>query len=214
MSTKKYSNEVLSFDYYFKNIESIKYLIKSQDYYVDRPNNTSRGTKAEFIENERKDIQVKLLKLHGSLNFTLENNKINRASLPAQKSYILPPVFNKNNSIRIQPVWKEALISLRNAKNIIFIGYSLPKTDIYMQYFLKSSFSPNNNLNRIFVFDPILYKDNIESKNMIDRFKDCFSPQIHDRIDFKPYCDLDSFLKGTFKHFVYELKNNPDYMIF
>jgi hypothetical protein len=214
-ANQRYSNNVISFDYYFKNIESIKYLIKHQDYSLARSFNLTSGTRAEYFETERKDIQVKLLKLHGSINFTLENSKQKRATQAAEKSYILPPVFSKNNSRTIQPVWKEALISLRKAKNIVFIGYSLPQTDIYMQYFLKSSFGPNNSLNKIFVFDPALYKDSIDSRNMIDRYKACFSPQIHDRIDFTPYSDTDSFPeKGTFKHFVYELNNNPDYMIF
>ena len=155
------------------------------------------------------------MKLHGSLNFSLENIKHNRSTVTASKSFILPPVFSKSNSIKIQPVWKEALISLREAKNIIFVGYSLPKSDIYMQYFFKSSFGPNNNLNRIFIFDPILYKDSQISKNMIKRYKECFSPQMHDRIDFKPYDEIDSYPdKGTFQHFVYELSQKPGGMIF
>ena len=66
--------------------------------------------------------------------------------------------------------WRKALNKLRNAKNVIFIGYSLPLTDIYMQYFLRAALGPNTDINRIFVFDPILCKNTSSSENMRNRF--------------------------------------------
>ena len=85
------------------------------------------------------------------------------------------------------------------------VGYSLPQTDIYMQYFLKSALGPNTDLNKIFVFDPVLYNDDVKSREMKDRYACCFSPQLQKRIIFQPDSDNYQKDKGTIKYFVHEM---------
>jgi hypothetical protein len=154
------------------------------------------GEKATFDWKISADVTIPYLKLHGSLNWdqdhpnqpaSKEGERIMPNGYPTsavEKPLILPPVFNKMNSSKINAVWNAALEVLRNAKNIIIVGYSLPKTDIYMQYFLKSAIGPNSGLQKIIVFDPVLFKENEKNSEMRQRYKECFSPQFSSRIIF------------------------------
>lgn len=171
------------------------------------------------------EIEIPYLKLHGSLNWDQrwpdaqrESERITPTSEPTQvvdEPLILPPVFNKMNS-RVNSVWKTALEILRNAKHIIIVGYSLPKADIYMQYFLKSAVGPNSSLQKIIVFDPVLFRDEERNQQMRKRYLECFSPQFSNRIIFTPQHHLspDSRLRGTFQHFTNTLRDHPGELLF
>ena len=63
-----------------------------------------------------------LAKLHGSV----EGN-------------IIPPTYSKGADPTIVPAWKRAREVLSQANFIRFIGYSLPATDSYVRYLLKSA---------------------------------------------------------------------------
>jgi hypothetical protein len=120
------------------------------------------------------------------------------------------------NTPVVETVWKGALEVLRQAKHIIIVGYSLPKTDIYMQYFLKAAVGPNSDLHKIIVFNPALFKDNNEAREMKSRYLECFSPQFSKRINFNPahrYAG-DSDLRGTFDHFIQALEHIPEELMF
>lgn len=150
-------------------------------------------------------LTIEILKLHGSLNFPRSKPKESSSLVhPVDYPFILPPIINKMSSTKpITKMWKTAMQRLRTAKNVIIVGYSLPKTDIYMQYFLKAALGPNLNLNRIYVFDPVLFGDDETSKEMMDRYGSCFSPQLQKRIVFKP--EIPGFVPyegGSFVHFV------------
>jgi hypothetical protein len=152
-------------------------------------------------------LRIEILKLHGSLNFPITKTKESLSLVhPVDKPFILPPIINKMSSAKsITNMWATALKKLRSAKNVIIVGYSLPRTDIYMQYFLKTALGPNLNLNRIFVFDPVLHKNDSTSKEMMDRYASCFSPQLQDRIFFKPSKKSGGVIYGSFAHFVVAL---------
>jgi len=97
-------------------------------------------------------------------------------------------VFNKINSEQIRPLWSEALDVLQHAKYVTIVGYSLPQTDIYMQYFLRSAFGPNSDLQQITVFDPVLFKDGDPAgEGMRRRYRECFAPQFWNYICFRPH---------------------------
>jgi hypothetical protein len=176
------------------------------------------GQKPIYALGEKADIEIPYLKLHGSLNWN-QDNPLNPPPTPptqsVEKPLILPPVFNKMNSREIYAVWKKALDVLRQAKNIIVVGYSLPKTDIYMQYFLKSAVGPNSNLQKIIIFNPTLFQNNAENEEMKKRYMECFSPQFGDRIIFCPdFPGVGENEKGTFYHFVNSLSNFPQELFF
>ena len=61
----------------------------------------------------------------------------NNASCPGKKQelFIVPPTWNKMGYYGdIRPVWGEAVDVLKDAENIIVIGYSWPKTDHFFSY--------------------------------------------------------------------------------
>ncbi len=88
--------------------------------------------------------------------------------------YIIPPVSNKSSSGAGDKIWRTALIRLRECKNIVFVGYSLPITDMYMQYFLKAALGPNHDLNKVYIFDPVLWRENESSQLMKQKIQKLF----------------------------------------
>jgi len=179
------------------------------------------GFKAEVICDRTAPVEVEIpyLKLHGSLNWHRNRPEGWPTSLPMEavdNPLILPPVFNKMDAKTVDGIWKTALDCLREAKHIIIVGYSLPRTDIYMQYFLKAAVGPNSNLQNIFVFDPLLFQDGNDSLEMQKRYKECFAPQFTNRISFRPLANYSPgpAHNGTFFHFVHALERAPDALLF
>lgn len=103
---------------------------------------------------------VKLLKLHGSLNWlycpicnalSLSPGHKVAAELPGapwqfrcfycreiQISIIIPPTFFKvMSNFYLQQIWREAEEACRDAQRIIFCGYSFPNADVHFKYLLK-----------------------------------------------------------------------------
>lgn len=150
-------------------------------------------------------LDLELLKLHGSLNFPRGNcDPVSfNITAPLEDPYILPPIFNKLSSDTPADMWKVAMTRLSQAKNVIFVGYSLPDTDIYMQYFLKASLGPNKNLNRVHVIDPALAT--VDAAKLKQRYENCFAPQLRSRLDFHGF--------GT-DQFVQTLSGAPDTFLF
>ena len=178
----------------------------------------------EIPASDRRALSIPILKLHGSVNFPQPASRKRESSaskaidpdftdLPRalDDPYILPPIFNKTSS-GPTVMWKEALNQLREAKNVTIVGYSLPRTDIYMQYFLKSALGPNLNLNKITVFNPLLYNEG--RQEMEDRYASCFAPQLRNRIVFKPHHERYEGQPGTFEHFVDLLESDPAKLFF
>jgi len=204
----------LKLDYHYQNIKRFTYKINYVQYEhwahddSDPPIKRFQGTTLESCEeNTVQNFKtIDLLKLHGSLNFPTQGESNNDSPVKAvDNAYILPPILNKWIAGNEQNMWKVALQKLREAKNVIIIGYSLPQTDIYMQYFLKAGLGPNFDLNKVYIFNPALWKGDDALR---DRYGDCFSPQLRKRIIFQPF--LDSSLPksakledhGTFERFV------------
>lgn len=166
---------------------------------------------------ESKNIaKIKLLKLHGSLNFPHRKNEEEWSMVTAvENAKIIPPVFNKADSTFASPIWRSALNELRNCKNLIVCGYSLPTSDTYMQYFLKAALGPNLHLNKICVFDPELYKSEPKGEALKKRYMECFSPQFQQRIDFQPSGKVSPGTNlGTFEHMVSLFADDPDQLLF
>jgi len=160
-----------------------------------------------FIAEEVAEIEI--LKPHGSLNFSM--NGTTQSSSPflaVDDPLILPPIFNKMTyGDSLNNVWAKALQRLRQTKNVFIVGYSLPSTDIYVQYFLKAGLGPNTNLNCVFVYDPVLCRDDTNRNNMIERYRTCFSPQLQKRIKFTTPHTADPTPAGSLYEFVTGMSN-------
>ena len=165
---------------------------------------------------------IEILKLHGSLNFDRNRNEGqgNPLTTALADPYILPPIFNKLTTSTPREMWKVALQRLRETKNIIVIGYSLPETDIYMQYFLKTAVGPNIDLNKVYVFNPVLFEGGEGAQGMVDRYLSCFAAQMKNRIVFHParldpvHATTSTIREGTFEHFVNTIGDEPGRVFF
>ncbi len=84
---------------------------------------------------------IKLLKMHGSLNWTLAGAAVSLRADGRPSSAmgsIIPPSWFK--SLTAEPyasVWKEARMAIRAARVLIVVGYSIPQTDLFSQSLLK-----------------------------------------------------------------------------
>jgi hypothetical protein len=91
--------------------------------------NYKKGTKSK----------VHLLKLHGSLGWTLyKNREIRLKARPytvqknrVEKISVLPPGYNKKINVNPYKIfWREARLKLDKCKSLMIVGYSLPETDL------------------------------------------------------------------------------------
>ena len=221
----RFPHEKIRFNYNFSDVPIIDYEISYVNFstpsLVGKPGSIIQPA---AIKNETSTIEIDLLKLHGSLNFPRkkENRKdsvtfAHGITTPLNSPFILPPVFNKMTSGNsTTSMWQAAMKKLGNAKNIVIVGYSLPKTDIYMQYFLKAALGPNKNLNKVFIFDPVLFQENKARDEMMDRYKSCFAENFINRIVFQP--DTVNIHRtdrlGTTRYFVELLENNQGGLLF
>lgn len=62
---------------------------------------------------------------------------------------IIPPTWNKGLHPEIAEVWKRAYKLFSTATQIRVVGYSLPETDAYVKYLLKSAVTEARNLKQI-----------------------------------------------------------------
>jgi hypothetical protein len=96
---------------------------------------------------------IKLLKLHGSMNWFPVPNAQHRPRLEMRQRWwhqngrprfeITPPEWNKKTRSGVYlPVWRSARKALEKAKALVFIGYSLPETDLPVQALLMVEETP------------------------------------------------------------------------
>jgi len=114
--------------------------------------------------------------------------------------FIIPPTWSKAvEGEPIAPVWAKAIKEIKNAFQIIVIGYSLPPTDTFFQYLLTLGLAENRNLHRIIVVN----KDNSEEMKL--RYEKVFSRSLKDRnrLMFLSGVNMSGrIFSGTFEDFV------------
>jgi len=103
----------------------------------------------------RKAETLHLYKLHGSLHFRIDEEadqdatneaKILLKERPYTKQHgglrftIIPPEWNKNyDRGAFARLWKSAAAAIHQAQEIVFIGYSIPATDMHSTVLLRTS---------------------------------------------------------------------------
>jgi hypothetical protein len=154
-SLKKFGNNKWNaqFGYSLKNGQRNKYL-KGFEYWQPDQLATRKET-------------VNYYKLHGSLNFRIDKidsfTKIPIITLKERpytkqsgnvKFEIIPPEWHKDYSKRLfVDLWKNSASAISRNRTIIFIGYSLPFTDLHSSTLFRTSIKKNN-LNTIIVINP------------------------------------------------------------
>jgi len=159
-------------------------------------------------------VRIPYLKLHGSLSWPAEapdDHSFNLTEV-VPNPLIIPPAFNKTIEGHMRGVWSRALEVLRGARNVIFVGYSFPETDTYVRYFLKAGLGGASKLNKIFIFDPKLWKDDEEAHRMEERYSLCVAHNFLKQVEFHP--EQTEYSVGTFAHFVNLLGERPGTILF
>jgi len=108
----------------------------------------------------RKDPQVSgsvpVLKLHGSLNWAVENNELVRYGdlRPAFRgdAAIVPPTKRKATPRWLSDIWRQAAVALTTADKLVMVGYSLPEYDEEVYRLLREGLCER--LPPVHVFDP------------------------------------------------------------
>lgn len=204
----------VSIKYYHDTLQQVDLVPRTSDSIEERPPQMRAWMRNMPSCGQVADIEI--LKLHGSLNFPTPGTT--QASSPVQAAdapLILPPIFDKMSyGESLRNTWAKALQQLQHTKNIFIVGYSLPSTDIYMQYFLKAGLGPNTDLNHVFVYDPVLFEPGDDCNAMIERYRTCFSSQVQRNIEFTPPYSKPSGTSsrprtkpGTLQHFVEGMRN-------
>jgi NAD-dependent SIR2 family protein deacetylase len=118
-------------------------------------------------------FNIKLLKLHGSLNWLycsscgrlyvddkdnigIQNKECTfcktSSGIPnlILEPLIITPTFLKEfTNLHIKNIWQNAFIELQGASHVIFIGYSLPLADFEFKYFLKKGIRKSANIQAV-----------------------------------------------------------------
>ena len=93
--------------------------------------------------------QIKLLKLHGSMNWGMDaKGRLQLLarpydSRPEDELCIVPPLWQKSfDDPPFHDVWMAAREQLTSTKALLMVGYSLPLTDVYTQAMLRIDVQP------------------------------------------------------------------------
>lgn len=131
--------------------------------------------------------QFHVLKLHGSINWTLyPTNKVRLKPRPyvvrgrngkpvSDKCAVLPPGWHKRINVNpYRQLWREARLALENCRSLAIIGYSLPDTDLLAHALLsevcRSRAARGHFLKHLHLADP--------SNAAKDRFSELFAPAL------------------------------------
>lgn len=86
---------------------------------------------------------------------------------------IVPPTWRKQaTKPAYEAQWGYISQGMQSVRRIIFIGYSLPKTDLYFRHFLALSLADNPHLPKVYVLNPGIQ----ESGGVQDNYLDLFAP--------------------------------------
>lgn len=112
----------------------------------------------------RQNDTIRLLKLHGSLNWREFPNDPNAPILLREKIYkqngqktytIIPPEQSK--AIDQEPfptLWKRAASALRSAETLALVGFSFPPTDQLVEAMFRMALEDNKRIQRIVIVNP------------------------------------------------------------
>lgn len=144
----------------------------------------------------KSEIQYRILKLHGSVDWVEEKNDTIRIpadqSAPSRKEtlpLIVPPLLDKvrhYGSQKIRDVWFSAHSLLEEAEEVILIGFSFPATDLSVRFLFQSALK-GNPLARIVVVN----RDSVE--NLKISYEQVFFNEARTKLDYQ-YCDRDDAL--------------------
>jgi len=153
-TTPSAENSIISLNYDLE-VEAALSTLKVQASYGF--STTKLTNKAPYISPT---APVRLLKLHGSLNWIRPGHRGGR--LTAHPNYdhelgapvLIPPTWRKDFPPQLTEVWETAVAVLKEATRIVVLGFSMPPNDQHMRYLLAAGLSGNISLRQIVFVDP------------------------------------------------------------
>lgn len=124
------------------------------------------GTKKDDWGRGREPNAVPVLKLHGSVNWTIKpKGGPTGPQLSIFRSYdalrsadqvprLVPPTWSKTVEDHLSVPWQHAIERLHTATRIIIIGFSMPETDLHFRYLLAAGLQRNASLRKIVFVNP------------------------------------------------------------
>lgn len=174
----------------------------------------SENQKGGFITNNvrwnvpmdsRPSNCVMVLKMHGSINWSLERTVDNPYLFIKDEYYkgfgecegfIQPPTWQKRQNSRggsetdggLLSLWSNAIKALSTATKIVVIGYSFPITDYYVKSMFQIGLKNNIGLRKFLVVNPSLNGEKSKD-DYISRMRTIFNEQFMNSglVEFVPY---------------------------
>lgn len=154
-------NTIITFNYDMVVEESLRQWVK-KIWYGFNERDVEIDDRQNYSVTETQE-SIRLLKLHGSINWTYPDSA--EAVVRVCSSYsdiialeknviLVPPTWKKGTNSGLDGIWSQAIKALSNATRIIVIGFSLPTTDIHFKYLLAAGLQENISLRKIFCFNP------------------------------------------------------------
>ncbi len=215
------SNFVKFIDLMMQRSENISLLTFNYDCIADIAF-AQQGVEIKYCLDDSPQTGVPFLKLHGSLHWEAEDEKITcpidfnslnivgtsrpiEARLIRNNDYhlyykintpcIVPPTLSKlQHHNELQSVWRTASSRLSTADNIVILGYSLPPSDLFFRYFFALASLGHHRVKNFFVVDAY------PNQGLFNRYSSMLGPEIK-RSRF-------SMHQSTFEAFVARLSNH------
>lgn len=118
---------------------------------------------APGAEQEVDDSTMRLLKLHGSVNWAYRPGRgrsftvypgyedVQQQNLAPE---LVPPTWKKVFENQLAAVWEAAVESLNTATRVVIIGFSMPPTDMHFKYLMAAGLQKNVSLREIVFVNP------------------------------------------------------------
>ena len=203
----KQGDTVITFNYDLvieESFESAKLWNPIDGYDMETSGKTMGWTKRWLIEKKYKSgakSAIKLLKLHGSINWKLIPDKIKlkpkpylvttRNGTPRPETIsILAPGWNKRiDKNPYKKLWRNARLRLEKCKTLVIVGYSLPETDLLAHALLsevvRMRAKRKDNLKQLHLADP--------NEGVKERFIELFTPTLGSRGEIFKYKNIKQF---------------------
>ena len=184
-----------------------------------------REALSDVLSAQNAGDRLRVLKLHGSINWVSElkeiaQDSIKSGGLPYAGSHFLKsritafasyselrtgghvpllvaPTWNKVFSGYLAAIWTEAVQALKAATRVIILGYSMPATDQHFKYLLAAGLQDNISLRKIFFVNPALIDE--QKKSLLnERLFSVFRREHFERgiIELEPL-DIQQFFAGA-----------------
>ena len=164
---------------------------------------------------------IRLLKLHGSVNWSLfDEARIDdsRASdvdpdrihlfddfrtlaKAGATPLLIPPTWRKRALGPLSDVWSEAVAAIQSATRIIVIGYSMPIVDQHFKYLLAAGLQDNISLRKVIFINVGLKESNPEASELKRRIESFFRPELKTRqvLEFAPVTVAEFFTTESYR---------------